>query len=158
MKYTKTETGQLAFKVRSPVFSARQRSMFILFDGNKTVAQVLAATVGLGAVQADIDQMVENGFLALVLGQPATTAANATPSAAVEATPAEPSNRSAQQRYTDAKPLATQLTAGLGLRGFMLNISVESAAGYEELLALFPKIQAAVGTKASRALEAALKS
>ena len=165
MKYTKTETGQLAFKVRSPVFSARQRSMFILFDGNKTVAQVLAATVGLGAVQADIDQMVENGFLALVLGQPATTAANTisspqelASSAAVEATPAEPSNRSAQQRYTDAKPLATQLTAGLGLRGFMLNISVESAAGYEELLALFPKIQAAVGTKASRALEAALKS
>jgi hypothetical protein len=165
MKYTKTETGQLAFKVRSPVFSARQRSMFILFDGNKTVAQVLAATVGLGAVQADIDQMVENGFLALVLGQPATTAANTisspqelASSAAVEATPAEPSNRSAQQRYTDAKPLATQLTAGLGLRGFMLNISVESAAGYEELLALFPKIQAAVGTKASKALEAALKS
>ena len=139
--------------------------MFILFDGNKTVAQVLAATVGLGAVQADIDQMVENGFLALVLGQPATTAANTisspqelASSAAVEATPAEPSNRSAQQRYTDAKPLATQLTAGLGLRGFMLNISVESAAGYEELLALFPKIQAAVGTKASKALEAALKS
>ena len=166
MKYTKTETGQLAFKVRSPVFSARQRSMFILFDGNKTVAQVLAATVGLGAVQADIDLMVENGFLALVLGQPATTTAANTisspqelaSSAAVEATPAEPSNRSAQQRYTDAKPLATQLTAGLGLRGFMLNISVESAAGYEELLALFPKIQAAVGTKASKALEAALKS
>jgi hypothetical protein len=160
MKYAKTETGQLAFKERSPVFSARQRSTFILFDGQKTVAQVLAATVGLGIVQADIDHMVEHGFLALVAGQAAPSApsvSDALPSAAVQTILPEPSNRSAQARYEDAKPLATQLTAGLGLRGFMLNLAVESAAGYEDLLALFPKIQAAVGAKACRAFEAALK-
>jgi hypothetical protein len=53
--------------------------------------------------------------------------------------------------------LATRLTASLGLRGFMLNLSVESAAGYDDLLKLFPKIQAAVGEKAARELERALK-
>jgi hypothetical protein len=70
---------------------------------------------------------------------------------------AYPAGRSEQQRYKDAKPLATQLTAGLGLRGFRLNLSVESADGYEDLVKLFPKIQEAVGTKACRELEQALK-
>jgi hypothetical protein len=49
------------------------------------------------------------------------------------------------------------LTAGLGLRGFRLNLSVESAAGFDDLLALFPKIQDAVGTKACLELEHVLK-
>jgi hypothetical protein len=49
------------------------------------------------------------------------------------------------------------LTASLGLRGFRLNLSVESASGYDDLLALFPKIQAAVGTEKAARLERALK-
>ena len=49
MKYTKTELGQQAFKQRSTSITARQRSLFILFDGQKTADQVLAATAGLGA-------------------------------------------------------------------------------------------------------------
>ena len=73
------------------------------------------------------------------------------------AAPEPPSNRTPQERYSDAKPIATKLTAGLGLRGFMLNLSVESAAGFDDLLALLPKIQDAVGTKACRELERALK-
>jgi hypothetical protein len=39
----------------------------------------------------------------------------------------------------------------------MLNLSVESAAGYADLIKLFPKIQEAVGVKAARQLEQALK-
>ena len=54
-------------------------------------------------------------------------------------------------------PIATQITASLGLRGFMLNLSVESAAGFDDLLALLPKIQNAAGVKACRELERALK-
>jgi hypothetical protein len=49
------------------------------------------------------------------------------------------------------------LTASLGLRGFRLNLAVESASGYAELLALLPKIQDAVGSKACRELERVLK-
>ena len=55
-------------------------------------------------------------------------------------------------------PLATKVTAGLGLRGFRLNLAVEAASGYDDLLALLPKIQAAAGEKACIALERALKS
>ena len=68
MKYTKTEPGQQAFKQRSPSITARQRSLFILFDGQKTVDQVLAATTGMGATAADVQSLVDQGYLAPVEG------------------------------------------------------------------------------------------
>ena len=39
-----------------------------------------------------------------------------------------------RRRYQSAYPLATKLTASLGLRGFRLNLAVEAAGSYEELL------------------------
>ena len=168
MLFIKTETGQAAFKERSPRFSSRQRSTFILVDGKKSTAQLLAATAGIGVTQADLDYMVEVGFLSPVFsdefptgpaplapGGDASLLADVAPNPSPPAEP--PSVRSEQERYQLAKTLATQLTATLGLRGFMLNLSVESAAGYQALLDLFPQIQKAVGAKAARELERALK-
>ena len=143
MQLAKTEVGQLAFKQRSPLLSARQRSAYILFDGAKTVAQVLASTAGLGVTQADVEHLLAQGFLAPV-PQPAGPVA-------------APTERTPAQRYAAAYPLATQLTASLGLRGFKLNLAVEAAGGYEGLLTLLPKIQEALGVEACRALERALK-
>ncbi|MEA3394811.1 MAG: hypothetical protein U9R55_09320 [Pseudomonadota bacterium] len=140
MKYSKTEVGQQAFKQRSPLLSARQRSAFILFDGTKTLDQVLAATAGLGVTQADVDHMLAEGLLAVSEPQPAAASA-----------------RTPQVRYAEAWPIATRLTASLGLRGFKLNLAVEAASGYDELLALLPKIQEVLGPKACQELEQALK-
>jgi hypothetical protein len=67
-----------------------------------------------------------------------------------------PADRSSQQRYKDAYPLATQLTSSLGLRGFRLNLAVEGATSYEELLALAPKIRALVGVEKAAVLDRAL--
>jgi hypothetical protein len=148
MILVKTEVGQVAFKERSPLFSARQRSAFIMFDGARSIDQVLAATAGMGVTLEDIDHMMSLGFLLSknpVLAEPAQAPASDFPAS------------SPQARYQAGKLLATQLTARLGLRGFMLNLAVESAAGYDELLALLPKIQDAVGVKACRELERALK-
>ena len=117
---------------------------FIMFDGEKPLDKVLTATAGAGVTQADIDHMVEQGFLAAV----EETAPM--PLAALDV-------NTMQARYAAAKPIATQLTASLGLRGFRLNLAVESASGYEELLNLLPKIQEAVGPNACRPLEDALK-
>ena len=172
MKLYTTELGQRAFKERSPLFSARQRSTFILFDGRKTVGEVLQATAGMGMSQGDVDHMLAQGFLAeLEAGAappptapmplataPAPLAPAPVPVAEPPVASAEPARdmRDEQQRYLEAKPLATQLTASLGLRGFMLNLSVEGASGYHDLLKLLPKIQDAVGSKACRKLERAL--
>lgn len=149
MKYSKTDVGQQAFKERSPALSARQRSAFIMFDGAKTVDQVLAATAGLGVSMDDVKHMVAQGFLVAPLPTAAETAAAAEAAANSELTP--------QQRYAKAYPLATQLTASLGLRGFKLNLAVEAAAGYDDLLALLPRLQEAVGHEACRALEHILR-
>ena len=134
--------------------------MFILFDGKKSAADILSAAAGMGVTSADVDAMLELGFLARLPNDgppaaPAPAVSDASNNIAPQARAA--SGRTDQQRYQDAKPLATQLTAGLGLRGFRLNLAVEAAAGVPDLLALLPKIQEAVGTKACRELEQALK-
>ena len=158
MKFVKTESGQQAFKARSPLFSSRQRTAFIMFDGNKSVEQVVAAAAGLGLSQEDVDHMVGHGFLAPAEGEILQAKARADQVAAQAVVTQSFQAHSAQDRYTEAKPLATKLTAGLGLRGFLLNLAVESAGGFDELLALLPKIKDAVGAKACAELERTLTS
>lgn len=159
MKYAKTEAGQLALKERSPQLTSRQRSAMILFDGKKTLEQVLAATAGLGIVSTDIDHMVALGFLASVDGTApvaAPTAVAAGAPAAMAAAPAGPA-LSKSELFSLAWPVATRLTATLGLRGFRLNLAVEAAAGYDDLLALLPKITEAMGPEKTRELREALR-
>ena len=159
MKYAKTEAGQLALKERSPQLTSRQRSAMILFDGKKTLEQVLAATAGLGIVSTDIDHMIALGFLAPAdgAGVPSgpAAAAVAEPAASVPAVAAPPLNKS--ELFSLAWPVATRLTATLGLRGFRLNLAVEAAAGYDDLLALLPRITEALGPEKARQLREALK-
>ena len=158
MKYVKTESGQQAFKARSPLFSSRQRTAFIMFDGNRSVAQVVAAASGLGLTQEDVDYMVGHGFLAPAAGESLLALARAEQAAAQEVVTQSFFVHSAQDRYKEAKPLATKLTAGLGLRGFRLNLAVEAAGGYDELVTLLPKIKDAVGARACVELERVLTS
>lgn len=160
MKFTKTEAGQAAFKARSPALTPRQRSAFILFDGKKSEQEVLGMTAGLGVTQADIEQMVLEGFLVPVATESMRgSAAVSSPGAETEASPgADGSSRlTPQERYARAWPVATQITASLGLRGFRLNLAVEAAKGYEDLRDLLPKIREAAGADRTLPLEQALK-
>lgn len=156
MKYTKTDAGQVAFKQRSQQISTRQRSMFILFDGNKTGEQVLAATAGMGATQADIDALVALGFLAVVPGSDRVAKAAPSGTATSAAPELSPSGRSEQERYLDGMKAATQITSSLGLRGFRLNLAVEAAANLKELIELLPKIEAASSAEVCKPLRNAL--
>lgn len=146
MKMVKTSTGQQALKDRSAALTPRQRTAFILFDGNRSTAQVLAATEGIGLTMADVDCLVGMGLL--------TRALDAVPIPP----PLEPGGPalSGAERYSRAYPIAAQLTSGLGLRGYRLNLAVEGAADGVQLLALLPKIQEAVGAEKCRALQQAL--
>jgi hypothetical protein len=171
MAHHKTELGQLAFKERSVLMSNRQRSLFLLMDGARSVDQILLLTKALSSSQADIDHLVSVGFIAS-----GDVSAQAVASAKPPISPISPSPvvdmvssvadvgevvsnpRTPQERFAEAWPMATQLTAGMGLRGFMLNLAIEKASGYDELLALLPKIQETVGTAKCAALERALKA
>ncbi len=152
----KTEAGQQAFKGRSPLFSARQRTAFIMFDGKKSVEQMLLASASLGLTAEDVEYMVGHGFLAPAPGEAVPVPAPAADVPSHQAIIDSFTLVSPQERYQAAKPIATKLTAALGLRGFRLNLAVEGASGYEELLALLPKIKEAVGVNASEELERAL--
>lgn len=173
MILVKTETGQQVFKDRSIRLTPRQRSAFILFDGRRSIGDILTACAGVTA--QDVDQMIELGLLGpagqsvtsaasqpIAVSDPALLEVNALDAAARAAVVRElapassPAGRSLQQRYKDAYPVATQLTGGLGLRGFRLNLAVEGTSSYEELLALAPKIRASVGAEKAAALDRAL--
>ena len=170
MILVKTEAGHLALKDRAVRLTPRQRSAFILFDGKRSVNEVLAA--GMGIVVQDVEQMVELGLLgpagdvaatapaAVTVVEPAPPVNRVAAPAPIEPVAAEPAAplqaRTPQQRYQDAYPIATKLAAGLGLRGFRLNLQVEGTSSYEELVALAPKIRAAVGDDKAQALDRAL--
>lgn len=150
MILVKTEAGQQVLKDRSVPLTPRQRSAFIQFDGKRSIDDVLASGLGIG--REEVDQMVALGLLAPLAGQPPAVA----PAVSAAPAPAAPSGRSRQQRYKDAYPIATQLTGSLGLMGFRLNLQVEGTSSYEDLLALAPKIRAAVGAEKAAALDKAL--
>lgn len=149
MIYMKTELGQSAFQTRSIALTPRQRSAFIMFDGKRSTHDVLKATAGLNVTVEDIEIMVDGGLLAPV-------AASVAPVAEAAAVPGAPPTASAQAHYSRAYPIATRLTAELGLRGFRLNLAVEGAGSLAELKELAPKIKEAVGPEKFRELQSAL--
>jgi len=157
MIYIKTELGQSALQNRSLALMPRQRSAFIMFDGKRSTDDVLKATAGLGVTEDDVNHLVSLGLLAAsAVASPAV----AEPPRA--ASPATSQNRDgtptqdAQEHYSRAYPVATRLTAGLGLRGFRLNLAVEAAGDLEKLKELAPRIREAVGPEKFRELERAL--
>ena len=169
MVLVKIPAGQDALKHRHGSLSSRQRSAFILFDGKRTTGEILAATAAMGITQDDVQAMIAQGLLAPVGGQmpaaaaspvagPATTALAEAPATdlGTVASPVEGSGRSPMERYQAAYPIATELTAGLGLRGFRLNLAVEGAGSFEDLAALAPKIREAVGDAKFERLDKAL--
>lgn len=178
MVLVKTQAGQEALKDRHGGLTSRQRSAFIMFDGKRSTGEVLAATAAMGITQDDVQAMIAQGLLeplsssgagaavaaaaaAKGSGQAvAAAAAAAASSTSFEATVAmeaiQGSGRSEQQRYKDAYPIATELTAGLGLRGFRLNLAVEGVGSFSDLAALAPKIREAVGDAKFARLDKAL--
>lgn len=162
MIYQKTEAGQTAFKSRSVELSSRQRSAFLLFDGKRTLSEVLKATAGLGITVPDIEDLVAKGLLAPSAGSVTAPASVDTVPPAMDAgsppSAAEPpaDALTTSQLYQRAYPIATRLTAQLGLRGFRLNLAVEAASGYDDLVALLPKIAIAAGDPAAAELKRAL--
>jgi len=170
MIYVKTERGQSALHDRSVGLSPRQRSAFILFDGRRSDDEVLKAMAGLGVMPADVDHMVTLGLLTPVL-PPSLHASGPPPGlpekilpvhvrvapqpAAIVAANESPT-MDAQAHFLKAWPVATRLTAGLGLRGFRLILAVEAAGDLAKLKELAPRIKEAVGAETFRELEVAL--
>jgi hypothetical protein len=152
----KTEKGMVVLKDRSVSLSPKMRAAFILCDGKRSIEDVLLATSAMGVTLDDLKQLFQLGLLTDApedSGFPAFSPSGLGPLAN-----GPPLERTRQQRYQDAYPVAIRLTSSLGLRGFRLNLSVEAASSYEELRTLAPRIRDAVGAQSYMALERALFS
>ena len=153
MIYTKTELGQSALQNRAFALTPRQRSAFILFDGKRSLEDVLKMTVGLRVDGDDVTHLVELGLLAAPdLVAPAVLTPSETTGPHLGGRPSQDS----QDHYSKAYPIAIRLTAGMGLRGFRLNLAVEAAGDLAKLQSLAPKIRDAVGIEKYQELERAL--
>ena len=157
MIYIKTPLGKTEFQEKSLTFTPPQRSAFILFDGTRTVKSVIEMTAAFGVTTVDIDRMVAAGVLALseVVVSAKTTASAPTLSALAPVS-AEKAKLDEQVQYAKAYLIAVRLTSNLGIRGFRLNLSVESAGNLSELKEVAPKIKAAIGADKFKELEDAL--
>jgi hypothetical protein len=167
MVLRKTELGQAAFKARSHDFSPAQRSAYILFDGVRQTQRVLLQTEGIGFTADDVEHLMALGYLEAADAQGAAgvaTAPEATQSLTVgapavkvaAATAGDSADFDPRTAYHVAYPLATKLAAGLGMRGFLLNLAVERATSFEELVAVAPKLRDAVGEEKFTPLRTAL--
>ena len=169
MIYSKTELGKTALHDKSLSLTPKQRSAFIMFDGKRSVEEVLKLTLALGVTTSDLSHLVELGLLAPVEVMMKSGPFGSTPiadsrAAVQDATPelgpaptARPGGPNGEQvQYSRAYPIAVRLTSNLGLRGFRLNLSVESAANLEALKDLAPKIKEAIGVEKYKELEDAL--
>lgn len=155
MIYKKTELGKSALTDRSLGLTRHQRSAFIMFDGKRSTEEVLLAMAVLGVTADDVKHLLALGLLEASLVAPAAELAPPLSPVSTQGTAASPS-LSAQAHYLMAYPIAARLTAGLGLRGFRLNLAVEAANDVIKLQALAPKIRKAVGAEKYRELEHAL--
>jgi hypothetical protein len=157
MILVKTELGNQVLKDRSVALTPRQRAVFIMIDGRRSVDDILQASQAAGVTQEDIDRLVQTGVAQEADGSLPAYA----PTAAAELAPIPEGGlgprSTLQERFAVAHPLAAELTSGLGLRGFRLNLSVESARTYDDLLAVAAKIKEAVGDEKFEPLRKALK-
>jgi hypothetical protein len=158
MLIVKTELGHRVMKDRSVALTPRQRAAFILFDGKRTLDQVMKATLPVGVTKDDVDKLFELGLVEdhTTEQMAAQDAVQEAAQKAHEQAAAHHKHRTPQERYAEAYPIATALTSQLGLFGFRLNLAVEGASNYEELLALAPKIRDAVGAEKFKPLDNAL--
>ena len=153
MLIAKTEIGHQVMKDRSVALTPKQRAAFILFDGKRTLEDVVQATSSVGVTREEIDKLFELGLIANA--GPLATPVAPVPSAQANAA-TQGGQRTTRERYAEAYPIASKLTASLGLRGFRLNLAVEGATNFEDLLQVAPRIRDAVGPEKFRALDEAL--
>lgn len=144
MGYAKTTKGHDVVKTRSVALAPRMRTLLLLCDGHREAPELLATVAG--ATQADLDELLVQGLIEA----PASASVahgTATNTAAVDAVPAqgtEPVVADEATRYREAYAIATQLVSELGLRGFRLQLAVESAMTLKQLSELAPRLREAL--------------
>jgi hypothetical protein len=156
MIYIKTELGRQALKERSESMPRKYHFPFMMCDGQRDHADILLSGASTGFLQGDLDNMVQLGFIVLAPVKAVAEKPDVV-IAPVVAVPAQPTQLQANV-FFDASQMATALSAKLGLRGFRLNLAVQTASSLSDLDALLPQLEKVLGADAVRPLANLLKT
>ena len=140
--FDKTAKGRAEISTRQFQLPAKIRTLLVMIDGKRPLAELFKQTQGLGLSQENIDYLLDEGFIAEV-----AEASNIPEPVATPVVPSLPSLSSAPsastappvQQMDDVKRLQalhnffnSTIKSTLGLRGFALQLKTERAATLQE--------------------------
>jgi hypothetical protein len=141
--YDKTEKGREEIATRKNQLPARLRTLLVMIDGRHPLETVLSKLGGLGLSGASIDELYEQGYIALVpAAEPVKAPVRKLPLARRPHLPSasvqnEIAGMQEAESYATLLDFYTQtIKQVLGLRGFALQLKVDKAATLAELAAL----------------------
>lgn len=144
MIYEKTPQGVEAFQQKPNGLPPRLRSVLIMIDGKRSDVDLQLVLTAIGGGQEHIDELLRLGLI-IATDRPVAAAKSSAAVGHSNSSAIDVTHLNDQQRYQLAYPIATRLTSGLGLRGFRLNLAVESAGSLSDLILLAERISEAVG-------------
>lgn len=139
---SKTQAGRDEIDRRTRRLAPVLRSLLLVVDGQRSVAELRAMAASLHGPGDALEQLQALGLVG-VGPQPA-----ATPSAAASASAGEAGNR-----YSVLYALMSDaVREQLGLRGYFLQLKIERCVTLAELVQVLPELRAAVGKARDAAL------
>jgi len=128
--YAKTEEGVRELKERKRNLPVALRSLLIMVDGNRTVAEVLERARVLRVDVTALATLERAGLIAKRFSAPSATESAAAPSARSESEIER--FLAAQQKLSDA------INEHLGFRGYMMMMRLQRASNLRDLRDLLP--------------------
>lgn len=146
--YDKTDKGREEIATRKYQLPARVRTLLLLVDGRRPLDWLLSNVAGLGLTAQHVEELHEQHFIALVTA-PAPALSAALPAALpVPEAIADLMANSAELQLALQDFYTRNIKAALGLRGVLLQLKVEKAAGVDAMRELrTPFLEAVIKAK-----------
>jgi hypothetical protein len=128
--YAKTEEGARELKERKRNLPIALRSLLIMVDGHRTVAQVLERARALRVDDTALATLEREGLIAKRFSAPSSAESGAA---------STPRSEGEVQRFLDAqRELSDAINAHLGFRGYMMMMRLQRASNLRDLHDLLP--------------------
>ena len=141
----KTDAGIAAIKDRDRAVAPRARTLLILVDGTKTVAQLAAMNTDVAQGMALLGQLLAGGYVSISEGaaaaspSPVATTPSPTPVASSSAT-AQPAPKPARDLKTSIRAATRYLETMMGPGADSFNLQLERCKSVEEFEAKVQEI------------------
>jgi len=144
--FDKTAKGRAEISTRQFQLPAKIRTLLVMIDGKRPLAELFKQTQGLGLSQENIDYLLDEGFIAEVAEAsniPEPVATPVVPSLPLASSAPSASTTPPVQQMDEVKRLQalhnffnSTIKSTLGLRGFALQLKTERAATLQEFAEL----------------------